>query len=47
MIHAYKEVFQSQNDGYIGTFAVIVFILLFAATMYSMRITRITKGAYE
>ncbi|HET91840.1 MAG TPA: sugar ABC transporter permease, partial [Chloroflexi bacterium] len=47
MIHAYKEVFQSQNDGYIGAFAVIVFIILFAATMYSMRMTRITKGAYE
>lgn len=47
MIHAYKQVFQSQNDGYIGAFAVIVFIILFAATLYSMRLTRITKGAYE
>jgi arabinogalactan oligomer/maltooligosaccharide transport system permease protein len=47
MIHAYKQVFQSQNDGYIGAFAVIVFIILFAATMYSMRITRLTKGVYE
>jgi arabinogalactan oligomer/maltooligosaccharide transport system permease protein len=47
MIHAYKQVFESQNDGAIGAFAVIVFILLFSATLYSMRITRITKGAYE
>ncbi len=47
MIHAYKQVFQSRNDGLIGAFAVIVFIILFAATLYSMRLTRITKGAYE
>ncbi len=47
MIHAYKEVFQAQNDGLIGAFAVIVFIMLFAATLYSLRLTRITKGAYE
>lgn len=47
MIHAYKQVFQMQNDGYIGAFAVIVFIMLFAATLYSLRLTRITKGAYE
>ncbi len=47
MVHAYKEVFQAQNDGMIGAFAVIVFIMLFAATLYSLRLTRITKGAYE
>lgn len=47
MIHAYKEVFQAQNDGLIGAFAVVVFILLFAATLYSLRLTHITKGAYE
>ncbi len=47
MIHAYREVFRNRNDGTIGAFAVIVFILLFAATLYSMRVTQITKGAYE
>jgi arabinogalactan oligomer/maltooligosaccharide transport system permease protein len=47
MIHAYKQVFQAQNDGLIGAFAVIVFAILFAATLYSLRVTRITKGAYE
>jgi arabinogalactan oligomer/maltooligosaccharide transport system permease protein len=47
MVHAYKQVFQSRNDGLIGAFAVIVFIILFAATLYSMRVTRITQGAYE
>jgi arabinogalactan oligomer/maltooligosaccharide transport system permease protein len=47
MVHAYKQVFQQQNDGNIAAFAVIVFILLFAATLYSLRLTRITKGAYE
>lgn len=47
MIHAYKQVFQAQNDGLIGAFAVVVFLMLFAATLYSLRITRITRGAYE
>lgn len=47
LIHAYKQVFQQRNDGYIGAFAVIVFIILFAATLFSLRLTRITKGAYE
>lgn len=47
LIHAYKQVFQQRNDGYIGAFAVIVFVILFAATLFSLRLTRITKGAYE
>jgi len=47
MIHAYKQVFQAQNDGLIGAFAVIVFVMLFAATLYSLRLTQITRGAYE
>ena len=46
MIHAYR-LFQDQNFGRMGAFAVIIFILLFAATMASLRLTRITKGAYE
>lgn len=47
MVHAYKQIFQTQAYGRMGAFAVILFIFLFAATLYSLRITRITKGAYE
>ncbi len=47
MVYAYKQIFQTQAYGRMGAFAVIIFILLFAATLYSLRMTRITKGAYE
>jgi arabinogalactan oligomer/maltooligosaccharide transport system permease protein len=47
MVHAYKQIFQTQAFGRMGAFAVILFIFLFAATLYSLRLTRITKGAYE
>jgi len=47
MIYAYKQVFQTNAFGPMGAFAVIMFILLFSATLYSLRISRITKGAYE
>ncbi len=47
MVYAFKQVFQTQAYGRMGAFAVIIFVLLFAATLYSLRITRITKGAYE
>jgi arabinogalactan oligomer/maltooligosaccharide transport system permease protein len=47
MVYAYKQIFQTQAFGRMGAFAVILFIFLFAATLYSLRITRITKGAYE
>ncbi|NDJ54733.1 MAG: sugar ABC transporter permease [Chloroflexi bacterium] len=47
MIHAYKQVFETQAYGRMGAFAVITFILLFSATLYSLRITRITSGAYD
>lgn len=47
MIYAYKQIFQSQNHGLATAFAVIVFIFLFSATLYSLRMTRITKGAFE
>jgi len=47
MVHAYKQIFQTQAFGRMGAFAVILFVMLFAATLYSLRITRITKGAYE
>lgn len=47
MVYAYKQIFETRNYGYMGAFAVILFILLFAATLYSMRVTQITRGAYE
>ncbi|MBU1750353.1 MAG: sugar ABC transporter permease [Chloroflexi bacterium] len=47
MVHAYKQIFQTQAFGRMGAFAVILFIALFIATLYSLRVTQITKGAYE
>lgn len=47
MVYAYKQVFQSSAYGRMGAFAVIMFIFLFILTLYSLRISRITKGAYE
>jgi arabinogalactan oligomer/maltooligosaccharide transport system permease protein len=45
MVYAYKQVFQSQNYATATAFATVVFIFLFAATLYSLRLTRLTKGA--
>jgi arabinogalactan oligomer/maltooligosaccharide transport system permease protein len=47
MLHGYKQIFETQAYGRMGAFAVIVFVMLFAATLYSLRITQITKGANE
>jgi arabinogalactan oligomer/maltooligosaccharide transport system permease protein len=47
MVYAYKQVFQFNAYAKAGAFAVIIFIFLFLATLYSLRITRLTKGAYE
>lgn len=47
MLHGYKQIFETQAYGRMGAFAVIVFVMLFAATLYSLRITQITKGADE
>jgi len=47
MVYAYKQVFQYNAYAKAGAFAVIIFIFLFIATLYSMRISRITQGAYE
>lgn len=47
MVHAYKQIFQTRAYGRMGAFAVILFVVLFIATLYSLRITRITEGAYE
>lgn len=47
MVYAYKQVFQSNAYARAGAFAVIIFIFLFIATFYSLRYSRITKGAFE
>lgn len=47
MVYGYKQIFQFQAYGSAGAYAVIIFGLLFVATLYSLRISRITKGAYE
>lgn len=47
MVFAYKQVFQTSAYARMGAFAVIIFIMLFLATLYSLRVSHITKGAYE
>ncbi|HTX91022.1 MAG TPA: sugar ABC transporter permease [Anaerolineales bacterium] len=47
MTYAYKQVFQTNAYGRMGAFAVIIFIMLFIATIASLRVSRVTKGAYE
>lgn len=47
MIYAFKLIFRTQNYGLATAFAVIIFIMLFAATLYSLRLTKMTKSAYE
>ncbi|MBA3871341.1 MAG: sugar ABC transporter permease [Anaerolineae bacterium] len=47
MTYAYSQTFKSGNYGYIGAFAVIIFVILLAATLLSLRVTNVTRGAYE
>lgn len=47
MIYAYKQVFQTNAYGRMGAFAVIMFLLLFSATLYSLRVARLSRSAYE
>ena len=47
MVYAFKQIFESQNYGRATAFAVILFIFLFGATLFSLRYTRLTKGATE
>jgi arabinogalactan oligomer/maltooligosaccharide transport system permease protein len=47
IVYAFKQIFNSQNYGRATAFAVILFLFLFAATLYALRLTRITKGVYE
>jgi arabinogalactan oligomer/maltooligosaccharide transport system permease protein len=47
MTYAYKQTFQQGNYGFIGAFAVIIFVILLIATLLSLRVTNVTRGAYE
>ena len=47
MTYAYKQVFQISAYGRMGAYAVIIFILLFIATIASLRASRVTRGGYE
>lgn len=47
MIYAFKQGIQLGNHGQATAFAVIIFIMLFTMTLLSLRMTKITKGAYE
>ncbi len=46
MIYAYKQIFQYQNYGRATAFAVIIFLILFGATLLSLRVTQVTKSVY-
>lgn len=47
MTYAYKQTFQQGNYGPIGAFATLIFLLLMSATLLSLRVTNVTRGAYE
>lgn len=47
MTWAYKQVFQQSAYGLMGAYAVIIFALLFVATLFSLRVSRVTQGAME
>ncbi len=47
MVYAYHYGLQQNNYGLISAFAVVVFVLLFAATMFNLRLTRVTKGVHD
>ncbi len=46
MIYAYKQIFQLQNYGRATAFAVVIFLILFGATLLSLRLTQVTKSVY-
>ena len=47
MVYAYNQIYNYAQWGRATAFAVMIFLMLFAATLFSLRVTRITKGAYE
>jgi arabinogalactan oligomer/maltooligosaccharide transport system permease protein len=44
MVYAYHDGVQQNNYGLMSAFAMVVFFLLFAATMFNLRLSRLTKG---
>jgi arabinogalactan oligomer/maltooligosaccharide transport system permease protein len=47
MTYAYSQTFRLGNYGYIGAFAVVIFVILLIVTLLSLRVTNVTRGAYE
>jgi arabinogalactan oligomer/maltooligosaccharide transport system permease protein len=47
MIYGWKQIFQLQNYGTATAFATIIFLILFVATIWSLRVSQLTRGAYE
>ncbi len=47
MTFAFKQAFRLGNYGYIGAFALVIFLILLVATLLSLRVTNVTQGAYE
>jgi len=45
MVYAYRIIYSVQNYGRATAFAVMIFIMLFLATLWSLRVTKLTKGA--
>jgi arabinogalactan oligomer / maltooligosaccharide transport system permease protein len=41
MVYAYNQAFQKFNYGYISAFAVVLFVLLFAVTIWQVRLSRL------
>ena len=44
MVYAYRIIYSVQNYGRATAFAVMIFIMLFLATLWSLRVTKLTKG---
>ena len=50
MTYAYKQIFRGTSNGIWGTmgaFATIIFVILLVATLLSLRVTNVTKSAYD
>lgn len=44
MVYAYRQIYQVSNYGRATAFAVLIFIMLFLAALYGLRITKITSA---
>jgi ABC-type sugar transport system permease subunit len=43
MVYAFREAFQLFNFGYIAAFAVVIFMMLFGATLGSLRFSGLVR----